>query len=216
LRMDSALLDAEDGGPLQDALRQVVEVGRGDQRLGTWLERGQQALATRRVEFGHHVIEQQHRLLAGHLGKVVQLRQLEAEHGAALLPLAGIEPRFVIVEPHLDIVALRSDSCLSAPDLLVTRLAHGGLELFNDELPGRLTDPGAGGTVAELEALAIVAELSVEGGRDRLQLEQAALPLTVNFRDARDPAAPGLRLMRTSSSLRPVSVCTPQVTRAAG
>src|SRR5207302_566441 len=103
-------------------------------------------------------------------------RQLEAQHGAALLSLAGIEPRFVIVEPHLDIVALRSDSCLSAPDLLVTLLAHGGLELFNDELPGRLTAPGAGGTVAELEALAIVAELSVEGGRDRLQLEQAALP----------------------------------------
>src|SRR2546429_3814707 len=134
LRMDSPLLDPEDRGALQDALWQVVEVGRGNQRLMPWLERGEEALAARRVELGHHIIEQKHWLLAGHLGEIVQFRQLQAEHGAALLPLAGIEPRFMVVEPHLDIVALRSDSCLSTPDLLVARLAHGGLELFHDEL----------------------------------------------------------------------------------
>src|SRR5438874_2928956 len=177
LRMNPTLLDPEDRGALQDALRQVVEVGRGDQGLGPWLECGQQALAARRVELGHHVIEEKHRLLAGHLGEIVQFRQLQAQHGAALLPLAGIEPGFMVVEPHLDIVALRSDSCLSTPDLLVARLTHGGLELFHDELQRRLADSGTRGPVAELEPLAVVAELAVKGGCDGLQLEQAALPL---------------------------------------
>src|SRR5438067_12697853 len=168
LRMNPTLLDPEDRGALQDALRQVVEVGRGDQGLGPWLECGQQALAARRVELGHHVIEEKYRLLAGHLGEIVQFRQLQAQHGAALLPLAGIEPGFMVVEPHLDIVALRSDSCLSTPDLLVARLTHGGLELFHDELQRRLADSGTRGPVAELEPLAIVAWLAVKGGCDGL------------------------------------------------
>src|SRR5438128_7700166 len=42
------------------------------------------------------------------------------------------------------------------------------------------------------------------------------MPLTVNRRDARTPAAVGLSMTRTSSSSRLLSVSTPQVTRAAG
>ena len=40
--------------------------------------------------------------------------------------------------------------------------------------------------------------------------------MTVKRRDAREPVALGVRLIRTSNSLRPLSVWTPHVTRAAG
>src|ERR1700732_3696775 len=107
----------------------------------------------------------------------MQLRQLQAQHRTALLSLAGIETRCVVREPHLDILALGSGICLSAPDLFVARVAHGGLELLDDELEGRLPDAGAGGTVAEFEPLPVITELAVERRGDRLPLEPAALPL---------------------------------------
>ncbi len=48
-----------------------------------------------------------------------------------------------------------------------------------------------------------------------MSVERLGIPLTVNRRDARVGAV-GLTLIRTSSSLRPASPWTPQVTRAAG
>src|SRR5438445_6620881 len=83
----------------------------------------------------------------------------------------------MFIEPHLHIVALRSDSCLYASDLLIARIAHGRLELFADKLQRSLADPNACRTIAQVEPLAVVAQLAVEGGRDRLQLEQPALAL---------------------------------------
>jgi len=54
---------------------------------------------------------------------------------------------------------------------VIARLPHGDLELLADELLRRLTDPNAGGPVAEIETLTVVAQLAVKGGRDRLDLE---------------------------------------------
>ena len=109
---------------------------------------GLNTFAACRVQLRHHVIEQEHRLFPGHLSEVLQLRQLQAQHGTPLLALAGEQPRFVVVEPHLDIVPLRSDSCLSAPNLFIAGVAHGDLELFHDELQWRLADPRTGRAVA--------------------------------------------------------------------
>src|SRR2546428_1254431 len=83
----------------------------------------------------------------------------------------------MVVEPHLDIIALRSDNCLSAPDLFVTGIPHGRLELLGHELLWRLADAGTGRPIAQLEPLAIIAELAVEARRIRLQFQQARLPL---------------------------------------
>src|ERR1700726_2199605 len=104
----------------------------------------------------------------------MELGQLQAEHGTPLLPLAGVEPGLVFIEPHLDIVALRSDSCLSAPNLFVARLAHRDFELLANQLRRRLTDPNAGGPVAEIEPLAVIAQLAMEGGGNWRQLQQAS------------------------------------------
>src|ERR1700682_6746261 len=99
-------------------------------------------------------MEQQDWLLAGHLRQVVQLGELQAEHRTPLLALAGEEPGLVFIEPHLDIVALRSDSCLSARNLLVARAAHRRFELFTDELLRRLADPNPRRPVPQVEPLA--------------------------------------------------------------
>src|SRR6059058_5781210 len=77
----------------------------------------------------------------------------------------------MVVEPHLDIIPLRSDNCLSAPDLFVTGVPHRRLELLGHELLRRLADAGTGRPIAQLEALAIIAELAVEGRRNRLQFD---------------------------------------------
>src|SRR5256714_5411767 len=82
----------------------------------------------------------------------------------------------MVVEPHLDIIPLRSDNCLSAPDLFVTGVPHRRLELLGDELLRCLADAGTGRPIAQLEALAIIAELAVEGRRNWLQFKQAPLP----------------------------------------
>src|SRR5438270_3042872 len=177
LRMDGALLDSKDGGALEDAARQVMEVGRRDQRLGPGLQGGQQALPPRRIELGHDVVEQEHRLLSSDLGKVVEFRQLQAQDGTALLSLAGIESRLVFIQPHLDIVALRSDSCLSTRDLFIAGFPHGGFQLLGDELGRRFTDARSRRPVAQVEPLTVVAQLAMEGGRDRMEVEQPALPL---------------------------------------
>src|SRR5438552_14062205 len=177
LRMDRSLLDAKDGGAFQDAFRKVIEIGGRDQRLRAGLQRRQQTLAAGRVELRHHVIEQQNWLLARHLRQVVQLGQLQAQYRTPLLALAGEEPGLVFIEPHLDIVTLGSDSCLSASDLLIARATHPQPDLLADELQRGLADPNAGGPVAELEPLAVIAQLAVEGGGNWLQLEQAALAL---------------------------------------
>ena len=100
----------------------------------------------------------------------MQFRQLQAEHGAALLTLAGEKSGLVIVEPHLDIIPLRSDNCLSAPDFFIARVPHGRFELLDHELLRRLADAGAGRPIAQLQALPVIAQLPVEGGGNRLQL----------------------------------------------
>jgi len=100
------LIDAEDRGALQDAFWKVIEVGSRDQCLWPGLQRRQQTFASGRVELGHYIIEQEHGLLAGDLRQIVQLGQLQAQHGTPLLPLAGEEPGLVVIEPHLDIVAV--------------------------------------------------------------------------------------------------------------
>ncbi len=77
----------------------------------------------------------------------------------------------MFIEPHLDIVALGSDSCLSTPDLLIAGVVHRELELLAHEFQGRLADPNAGRAVPEFESLTVVAQLTVERGGNRLQLE---------------------------------------------
>ena len=116
-------------------------------------------------------------MFAGDLGEILQLGQFQAQHRTPLLALAGEEPCFVIVEPHLDIVTLWSDSCLSTPNLFLASVAHRGLELFHDKLDRCFADASASGSITEFESLPVVAQLPVEGGRDRLQFEQAALTL---------------------------------------
>src|SRR5947209_6171701 len=107
----------------------------------------------------------------------MKLGQLDAQHGTALLALAGEQPCLVIIEPHLDIVPLGTDSCLSTSDFLILPPPHRRLELLADKLLWRLTDAHPSRTVAQLEPLPVVAQLSMEGGGDRLQLEQPALTL---------------------------------------
>src|SRR5207249_1858993 len=116
LRTDRPLLDPKDGGMLEHARRQVLQVGGGDQRLRPRLEGGEQALPPSRVQLRHDVVEEEDRLFAGGLRKVVELGQLQAEDYAPLLPLTGELSRVPFFQQHLQIVALRSDSCLSPGD----------------------------------------------------------------------------------------------------
>ena len=83
----------------------------------------------------------------------------------------------MIVEPHLDIIPLWSDNCLSARELFVTGVPHRRLELLDHKLLRRLADAGTGRPVAQLQALAIITQLPVEGGRNWLELQEAPLAL---------------------------------------
>jgi hypothetical protein len=86
----------------------------------------------------------------------------------------------MILEPYLDIVPLGSDSCLSASDLFIAPVVHRGFQLLHDELLRRLADACAGRPVTQLEALAIVAQLPMERGRDRLEFQETPLTLDHN------------------------------------
>ena len=47
-----------------------------------------------------------------------------AEDSRALLTLAGVEAGLSVVNPHLEIVPLRSDSCLSTSKFFLACLRH--------------------------------------------------------------------------------------------
>src|SRR2546426_769053 len=72
---------------------------------------------------------------------------------------------------------LGPENLLPAAVPFVTGIPPGRLGLPGPGPLWRLADAGPGRPIAQLEPLAIIAELAVEGRRNRLQFQQVPLPL---------------------------------------
>ncbi len=131
---------------------------------------GQQVLLPGGVQLAEHIVQQQHRMLAGHLCRHGRLGQLEAEHRAALLALAGKGPRVLAVQLEDQILPVGPGEAAASPQL---GRAVGADRLGEARRPFRRLKAGL---VVYRKLLAAVADLGIILHRQRGQRREVALP----------------------------------------
>ena len=80
------------------------------------------------VEFAHHIIEKEHRLLAEHILDNRRLGKLASKDNRALLPLTSIVSRILSLDVKTNLVGMRPNNALSAGELLATARFKGRSE----------------------------------------------------------------------------------------
>ena len=158
----------------------------GDECLAA-LHRLEQHALPPLVQLGEHIVEQQHRRFPAQPLDDLQLRELQAQHNRALLPLRAVYAHIAAVEHHHHIVAVRADRGAAAVNIplrvLKQPLAHRrGQPLGFHPRQVRL--------VGEQQRFAAAGELEVHIRRDGGQLVQKCRALD---RDRR--AEPGKLLV---------------------
>ena len=101
-------LQLYDASAAQQVVVEVGEVRRGDERLDVARDERHQRAAARGVQLAHHVVQQQHRLLAQNVLDQRGLGQLERQHHRTLLPLAAEQGGVLAVDEELDAVGMRA------------------------------------------------------------------------------------------------------------
>src|SRR5690606_30034121 len=115
-RVNLSLPNMKKSRPGQKAFAQVAGIGRGDERLNPVLHFAYEKAAPRRVEFGHDVVEEQHRGFTDLLFHVADFGQLARQHRSTLLALGAEDARIDAVDLEEDIIPLGTDEARSALD----------------------------------------------------------------------------------------------------
>ena len=108
-RVNLSLPNMKKSRPGQKAFAQVAGIGRGDERLNPVLHFAYEKAAPRRVEFGHDVVEEQHRGFTDLLFHVADFGKLARQHRSTLLALGAEDARIDAVDLEEDIIPLGTD-----------------------------------------------------------------------------------------------------------